>query len=81
MDAQPFEVLLIHPHGELWLPLKDWIHEGPGPRQLLHPVAARMADTHERLPLRIIPFRYRNTRLSRILISVGLLRNPWIKRQ
>lgn len=77
MKERTVEVLVSHPHGERWVPLGEWIRVGPGPRPLLGPTAARLAGSNKGLPLRVIPLRYRNTALSRLLISVGLLRDPW----
>lgn len=71
------EILLDHPHGKQWVPLDAWICEGPGGRDLLRPSAARLAGSEQSLPLGVVPLRYRNSSLSRLLISVGLLQNPW----
>ncbi len=70
-------VILEHPHGKLEVPLENWCRNGPGPRVYLRPIEVRRRGNDERLPLRILPFRYRNTPLSRFLIRVGLMSDPW----
>jgi hypothetical protein len=70
-------VTIDHPFGTIETTLAAWIKTGPGPRYLLHPVAARRAGTNERLPLSVIPLRYRNSTLSRFLIRLGILKPPW----
>jgi hypothetical protein len=70
-------VSIAHPHGELELPLAEWMRVGPGPRELVRPIAARSAATGQPLPLSVVPLAYRNDRLSRTLIRLGLLKNPW----
>ena len=77
MSQVAIEVLLRHPHGDLWLPLNEWIRVGPGSCSLLRPLAARLAGTGERQPLSAVPFRYRNSRVTRFFISIGLLKKPW----
>lgn len=74
-------VVLHHPHADhdIEITLSDWMEHGPGPRELLRPVAAKRKSTGEALPLSAIPVQYRNNRVSRFLISVGLLANPWEK--
>ncbi|HEY1011579.1 MAG TPA: hypothetical protein VGE07_02670 [Herpetosiphonaceae bacterium] len=71
------EVLICHPHGDLRVPLADWIAWGPGGRRLLRPAAAFDARTGAQEPPGAIPLRYRNTALSRLLIGLRLLPNPW----
>jgi hypothetical protein len=75
--AQGIEVLLEHSHGPIWTALDDWKARGPDKRLRLRPVAARVAGTKAELHLSVIPFRYRNSTLSRFLICCGLLRSPW----
>lgn len=73
-----WELLLEHPHGQLWVPVMEWIKNGPGARQLLSPSKARTSSTDEEFPVSyVVPLRYRNSRISRFLISLGLLRDPW----
>lgn len=77
MSHSDVEVLLVHPHGALWIPLDEWIQIGPGKRSLLSPCSVRRSDTQEPLPLTRIPFRYRNNVLSRFFVSIRLLPSPW----
>jgi len=70
-------VTIDHPFGTIETPLNEWIAIGPGPRRLLRPMAACDAETGIALPLSVIPFRYRNTFLSRLLIRLRLLPRPW----
>jgi len=69
-------VTIAHPHGEIEVSLSEWIRFGPGERPLARPIAARKSSG-ERLSMRAVPLRYRNTKLSRALIKAGLLENPW----
>lgn len=77
MDASLIEVLIDHPHGGIWTPLSTWFEHGPGSRPLLRAVAVRRGDIGASLPLSVVPFRFRNTVLSRLLIRLRLLPNPW----
>lgn len=70
------EVLLRHPHGDVWVPLEEWMRTGPGPRPGLRPHAARDKDTKRPLPTSVIPLAYRNTWLSRALKRLRLV-SPW----
>jgi hypothetical protein len=70
-------VVVDHPHGRIEVPLKEWKRVGPGPRPFLTPLAAIRREPRATLPLSVIPLRYRNTRLSRLLIRLGVLTNPW----
>ena len=77
-SSQPgVEVLILHNYADCWVPLEVWKERGPGLRWLLAPVAARDASTHKRLPLSVVPYRYRNTALSRLLIRFGFIEEPW----
>lgn len=73
-------ITIDHPLGEVMMPLTDWMEQGPGVRPLLSPSAAWCKSTRERLPLYVIPLAYRNIRLSRLLIGLGFLKNPWAVR-
>lgn len=70
-------IKLSHPHGEMEISLDEWERRGPGPRWLLRPYAAKNSVTGCRLPLSVIPLKYRNNTVSRFLIRIGLLKNPW----
>ena len=74
-------VVLDHPHGKIELSLEEWILKGPGERNHLRPVAAKCKKTGKHLPLHIIPLRYRNNSLSRVLVAMGFLSNPWQEKQ
>ena len=79
LDISDLLVVVPHPHTEqdLEIPLTVWMEEGPGPRELLRPIAVKQASTGGRLPLRVIPLRYRNSSWSRLFIKIGLIHNPW----
>ncbi len=70
-------VVVSHPHGDVEVPLKEWIRTGLGPRSFVSPSGAKHIGTGKELPLSIIPLKYRNNFLSRFLISLGILKNPW----
>jgi hypothetical protein len=70
-------LVILHPHGTVETTLSEWMKTGPGPRDLLRPLAARDAKTGQSLTLDVIPLRYRNTSISRTLIKLGILKNPW----
>ncbi len=70
-------VTIDHPHGKMKVGLDEWIRKGPGPRKLLRPNSAYDKNTGKRLPMRVIPLRYRNNSVSRFLIRLGILSDPW----
>lgn len=72
------EVLLDHPQGAVWVSLEDRKQQGPGPRPLLRPVAARDRRTGTRLPLSVVPFRFCNTALTRFFVRSGWMKSPWL---
>ncbi|GAA5527864.1 hypothetical protein [Herpetosiphon gulosus] len=76
-DLDHIMVTINHPFGTIETPLSEWIAIGPGTRPLLAPSAAYDTETGAALPLSVIPFRYRNTLLSRLLVRLKLLPNPW----
>ncbi len=58
--------------------IEDWLRLGPGECESARPVAARLTPSGHALPLHcIVPLRYRNTTLSRLLIALRVLPNPW----
>ena len=69
-------VTIAHPSGDIDVPLDTWKEKGPGTRRFVRPVAAKIVDGRP-LPLRVIPLMYRNNWLSRMLIRLGILKNPW----
>ena len=76
-DPDDVVVVIEHPHGTVEVPLRTWMVRGPGPRPLLRPVAVTRRGSGARLPLGVIPLRYRNDTWSRLFIRIGVLRNPW----
>jgi hypothetical protein len=82
-DMEEIEVLLSHPWVNDFIPLVAWMNNGPGAaRPLVRPIAARHRMTKEILPLRIIPWTYRNTGWSRFAIRRGWVdAPPWQRSQ
>jgi len=76
-DFSDITVTVHYTYGTGEIPLEVWMEQGPGLRYLRRPSAAKKVSTGECLPLSIIPLRYRNNRISRFLISIGVLTNPW----
>jgi hypothetical protein len=70
-------VIVAHPMGDVETPLEAWMRHGPGERELVSISRVVCKDDGRTLPVSTIPLRYRNNFLSRWLISVGLLQNPW----
>jgi hypothetical protein len=77
MKGDEIVVTVDHPHGRVEMPLSEWMKTGPGERLYVRPVAARNCRTGHEVPISAIPLPFRNTALSRSLISLGLLSNPW----
>ena len=64
--------------GRVETPLEEWLRSGPGLYAAARPVAARLESSGRPLPLGcIVPLRYRNNQLSRLLIALRLLPDPW----
>lgn len=58
-------------------PIEHWLRYGPA-GSAARPVAARMEPSGRHLPWRcVVPLRYRNSRLSRLLIALHILPDPW----
>ena len=76
LTCEEIMVVIEHPFGTLQIPLDEWMKNGPGIRKYLSPSAARCKDGTP-LPLGVIPLRYRNNLWSRLLIGLGILKNPW----
>jgi hypothetical protein len=76
-DYSDIMVTVAHPFGDVEVPLEMWIAQGPGPRPLVRPVSARSKRSGQKLSLSVIPLQYRNNGVSRALIAMGLLRDPW----
>ena len=51
IDPEDVLVTIAHPHGDLEVPLTEWIRRGPGPRPLLQLTSARRRSTGESIPL------------------------------
>lgn len=80
VDSADVEVRVDHPYGEMWIPLATWIEHGPGDRPHLRPVAAREAGSGAALPISVVPFRFRNTVLTRLLVRLRVMPEPWPRR-
>jgi hypothetical protein len=76
-DQSDIIVILEHPYGRVEVSLEEWISTGPGERPLIQPIAAKSKESGRPLPLSVIPLQFRNNRLSRALIALGVLRDPW----
>ena len=76
-NIEDVDVEIDHPHGIVRMPLTEWMKRGPGLRPLLMPARAYVAGNGPELPLRVVPLRYRNNFLSRLLIRLRLLSDPW----
>jgi hypothetical protein len=70
-------VTVAHPFGDVTPSLTDWIRVGPGPRPLVHIVAAHRKSTGEPVDLSEIPLEYHNSPESRRLQRLGQLPTPW----
>lgn len=77
IDLDDVLVVIEHPFGEVEVPLADWIATGPGSRRFVRPVRARSRKVGRRLPLTVIPLRYRNNGESRQAIADGRIDDPW----
>ena len=77
LNPEDINVLIDHPFGQVEVSLAKWMATGPGARPLIRPIAARRRSTGERLPLGVIPLRYRNDEESRRRIASGELESPW----
>ncbi|MDJ0842522.1 MAG: hypothetical protein QNK37_38845 [Acidobacteriota bacterium] len=69
-------VTVAHPHGEIEVPLRDWIAAGPGERKWLSPIKLTDKDGKD-VSLNHLPLKYRNNSISRLLISIGIIKKPW----
>lgn len=70
-------VIISHPHGDIEASIDTWLQNGPGIRKYVTVTSVICVETKEKLSPSVIPLRYRNNRLSRFLIFIGLLQNPW----
>jgi hypothetical protein len=55
-DFNPDDILVTvaHPHGDIEVPLAEWIRRGPGPRPLVRLASARRRSTGESVPLEAV---------------------------
>jgi len=76
---RPSDILLTieHPHGTHEVSLDQWMKVGPGDRPNLRPVRARRRETGEAAPLTLVPFRFRNGIVQRLLTRLRIMRPPW----
>lgn len=79
MPYPPADILLTisHPHGDAHVTLEVWMKEGPGPRAGVRPTRAVHRVTGENIGLEMVPLAYRNNALSRMLIRLHILKDPW----
>jgi len=70
-------LIIEHNWGKIETTLADWIENGPRERPLISPNAAYCVESGKPLPLHVIPLCYRNNGLSRFLIRLGLISDPW----
>ena len=77
VEFSELEVRLSHPWLSDFVPLELWMELGPGLRDRVGPLEVRHSRTRESLPISVIPLRFRNSMLSRLLIRWGLLEDPW----
>lgn len=70
-------VTLDHPYGKVELTLKEWSILGPDAEHNLTPSSLKEKKTEKKMPLKLIPFKYRNSFLSRLLMRFHLIPNPW----
>ena len=75
-EIEDIVVQINHPNGDIRQQLQDWIETGPGPIRKLRPIRAYDRNGQE-IGMQRIPFRYRNSFLSRCMIRIGLIKNPW----
>lgn len=76
-EVDELSVTICHPFEDMLLPLSEWIARGPGSRPFLHPGQLIVEATGEKISVRRLPLRYRNTTFSRLLIVLRLLDDPW----
>ena len=70
-------LVLDHPHGEVEVSMSEWMSVGPGERSCVRPTEAYQGRDRRRVSLTVLPLRFRNSRLSKMLISLGVLEDPW----
>jgi len=73
---EDLRVVVMHPAGDILTSFESWKQHGPGERPLVQ-IGSVIDKRGNDVPLRVIPLKYRNTRLSRFLIRCKLISNPW----
>ncbi len=64
--------------GRLETSIEEWLRTGPGPSRSAKPISARFGPSGRALPLRcLVPLRYRNNALARLLIALHMMPDPW----
>ena len=76
-DYADVVVIVRHPHGDVVVPLREWMVQGPGPRPYVSIASARRISTDVPVPLDDIPAEYHNTPQSRRQQRLGRLPTPW----
>jgi len=76
IDRSNINVTIDHPFGSVNVPLQTWMSSGPGLRSKVAVHRAKHIDGSP-LPIEVVPLRYRNTLLSRMLIRLHVLQDPW----
>jgi hypothetical protein len=76
-DTARLLIVIRHPHGDVLVTLGAWMEHGPGQRPGLTPRTVYNPQTGTALPLNVIPLRYGNTLLSRVLIALKIVPSPW----
>lgn len=77
LNHEEIIIIISHNFGEVETTLENWIKFGPSSRKLLKPLKVKNKLTDKELPLKIIPLKYRNNKLSRFLIKLRFIKNPW----
>lgn len=75
-NTEDIVVILDHPHGKVDVPLTEWIEKGPAFRKYLRPVGAKTKDGVI-LSIEVVPFRYRNNLVSRLMCSLRFIKKSW----
>lgn len=75
-DPSEIVVIIEHPFGSVDVPLQTWMSSGPGLRSKVAVHRAKHIDGSP-LPIEVVPLRYRNNLLSRMLIRLHILQDPW----
>lgn len=75
-DCDDIYGVITHPWEYTKVPLDTWIKRGPGRRKLMSVAAVYCVDGRK-LPRSVVPWRYRNTLLQRLLIYLDIIADPW----